>query len=185
MDEKELELESENTLTEEPAESAAAEEEKSSDKKKKKKDSKQEKIDELQAELAEKNDLYLRLYAEFDNYKKRTVRERETIELSARSDTVGLILPLADNIERALAAGGDAESLKKGMEMALNQFIGSLKANDVELIPTDIPFDPNIHNAVMHVEDEEHGPGEIIEVFQKGYRIKDRVIRHAMVKVAN
>ena len=165
------------TAAEEPKEAPKTEE--------KAKKKKADKTAEFLAELAARDDKYLRLLAEYDNYKKRTVKERDAIELSAKADAFSAMLPLADNVERAVKSAGDADSLKSGIEMALRQFFTELEKAGLEEIPTDIPFDPNLHNAVMHVEDESRGEGEIVEVFQKGYRIKDKVIRYAMVKVAN
>ncbi len=152
------------------------------EKPKKKKESKEAKY---LLELAARDEKYLRLLAEYDNYKKRTVKERDAIELSAKATTMAAILPLADNIERAVSSKGDAESIKAGIEMALKMFLDELVKQGLEEIPTDIPFNPELHNAVMHVEDESYGEGEIVQVFQKGYRLKDKVIRYAMVKVAN
>ena len=152
---------------------------------KKAKKAKADKVAELTLEIKEKDDKYLRLLAEYDNYKKRTAKERDLIELNVTAHTLGAILPLADSIERAAKSTGDAESIKSGVDMALKSFMAELIKVGLEEIPTDIPFDPNLHNAVMHVEDEAKGEGEIVEVFQKGYRFKDKVIRYAMVKVAN
>lgn len=156
--------------------------EKKSEKPKRKKTSKEA---EYLLELAARDEKYLRLLAEYDNYKKRTVKERDAIELSAKATTMSAILPLADNIERAINSKGDAESIKTGIEMALKMFFDELVKQGLEEIPTDIPFNPELHNAIMHVEDESCGEGEIVQVFQKGYRLKDKVIRYAMVKVAN
>ncbi len=150
--------------------------------KKKKTKSKQEQINE---KLKEEQDKYLRLYAEFDNFRKRTVKEKEALYSSCVCDTVTAILPVLDSLDRAASTEGDAESVRKGMEMVLKQAQNCLNVLKVEEIPTDAGFDPNFHNAVMHVDDESLGTEEIVEVFQKGYKIGDKVIRHSMVKVAN
>jgi molecular chaperone GrpE len=135
-------------------------------------------------QLNEEKDKFLRLAAEFDNFKKRTVKEKEAIYYDCIAESVKAILPVADNLERALNSGGDYEALKKGVEMVLTQLFEGLKTLGVEEINNEV-FDPNLHNAVMHIEDEEKGEGEIVESFQKGYKVRDKVIRHSMVKVAN
>lgn len=136
-------------------------------------------------QLGEEKDKFLRLAAEFDNFKKRTVKEKEAIYYDCIAQSVKAILPVADNLERAISLGGDYETLKKGVEMVLTQLFEGLGTLGVEEIKTDIAFDPNLHNAVMHIEDGEKGEGEIVEAFQKGYKVRDKVIRHSMVKVAN
>ncbi len=173
-------MDEEKVINEENIENKEASEK--PEKTKKKRESKEAKY---LLELAARDEKYLRLLAEYDNYKKRTVKERDAIELSAKAMTMSAILPLADNIERAVNSKGDVESIKTGIEMALKMFIDELTKQGLEEIPTDIPFNPELHNAVMHVEDESYGEGEIVQVFQKGYRLKDKVIRYAMVKVAN
>ena len=132
------------------------------------------------------NEKYLRLMAEFDNYKKRSVKERESIYTDVRVDTVSKFLPVYDNLQRALRAETADEAYKKGVEMTFNQLLDVFKKLGVEEIESvGKPFDPQLHNAVMHVEDEALGENEIVEEFQKGFKIGDRVIRHSMVKVAN
>ena len=129
---------------------------------------------------------YLRLLAEFDNYKKRSAKERENIYCDARVDTVTKFLPVYDNLERALKAETADESYKKGVEMTFNQLMDVFRKLGVEEIESvGQTFDPNLHNAVMHVEDGEKGENEIVEEFQKGFKIGDKVIRFSMVKVAN
>ncbi len=129
---------------------------------------------------------YLRLMAEFDNYKKRSVKERESIYTDVRVDTVSRFLPVYDNLERALRAETADEAYKKGVEMTFNQLLDVFKKLGVEEIESvGMAFDPNLHNAVMHVEDPEKGENEIVEEFQKGFRVGDKVIRFSMVKVAN
>jgi len=131
-------------------------------------------------------DKYLRLMAEFDNYKKRSVKERENIYTDVRVDTVTKFLPVYDNLERALKAETADEAYKKGVEMTFNQLLDVFKKLGVEEIETvGTTFDPNLHNAVMHVEDEEKDENEIVEEFQKGFKIGDKIIRFSMVKVAN
>ena len=138
------------------------------------------------AQPAADTERYLRLLAEFDNYKKRSAKERENIYGDARVDTVTKFLPVYDNLERALKAETADESFKKGVEMTFNQLMDVFKKLGVEEIESvGETFDPNFHNAVMHVEDEEKGENEIVEEFQKGFRIGEKVIRFSMVKVAN
>lgn len=137
----------------------------------------------LEGEKAETNDKYLRLLAEYDNFRKRTVKERELVYQDAYADAVKGIIPVVDNIERALEYAAD-ENDKKGLELIVQSVHGALEKMGVCEIETKT-FDPNLHNAVMHVDDENLGEGEIVEVFQKGYTYGDRVIRYAMVKVAN
>ena len=138
------------------------------------------------AEPAADSERYLRLLAEFDNFKKRSAKERENIYTDARVDTVTKFLPVYDNLERALKAETADESYKKGVEMTFNQLMDVFKKLGVEEIESvGETFDPNFHNAVMHVEDEEKGENEIVEEFQKGFRIGEKVIRFSMVKVAN
>ena len=152
--------------------------------------------DSLKAELEEKNkkieeylDKLQRLAAEFDNFKKRTIREKDSLYSEAVSDVVSAILPVMDNLERALqACSGDngLQSLKDGVELVYRQMKDSLKNIGVEeVICREACFDPRLHNAVMHVEDEECGQNMVVEELQKGYVYKDKVIRHSMVKVAN
>ncbi len=145
-----------------------------------------EATDELAAVKAERdaiNDKYLRIMAEYDNYRKRAGKDRENAYADAYCDVLKEILPVADNLERAVAFTADA-NLAQGVAMTYQQLKEAFAKLGIEEIPTDT-FDPNYHNAVMHVEDEEHGEGEIVEVFQKGYKKGDRVLRFAMVKVAN
>ena len=131
-------------------------------------------------------DKYIRLMAEFDNYKKRSAKERENIYTDVRVDTVTKFLPVYDNLERALKAETADEAYKKGVELTFNQLMDVFKKLGVEEIESvGKTFDPNFHNAVMHVEDEEKGESEIVEEFQKGFKIGDKVIRFSMVKVAN
>jgi molecular chaperone GrpE len=153
-------------------------------------------IEELKAECEAKAkqceeyfNMLQRTAAEFDNYKKRTAREKEALYQDATCDVVAAFLPVVDNLERAIqAANNDAgnNSLKEGIELVYRQFGDVLKKLNVEVIEAvGKEFDPNLHNAVSHVEDENYGENEVVEEFQKGYILKDKVIRHSMVKVAN
>lgn len=141
-------------------------------------------LEKLKAELAEGNDKYLRMLAEYDNFRRRSQAEKEAIWGESMADTVSAILPVIDNLEMALAYKTDSESVVKGVGMTLTQFAQSLEALGIEVIPCET-FDPNYHNAVMHVEDEAYGEGQIVEVLRKGYKKGEKVIRYAMVKVAN
>lgn len=130
-----------------------------------------------------------RMAAEFDNYKKRTLREKEALYDEAVADAVSAFLPVIDNLERALKAsekGDDTQKLKDGIELVFKQVKDVMKNLGVEEIKSvGDKFNPEIHNAVMHIEDESYGESSVIEEFQKGYIIKEKVIRHSMVKVAN
>lgn len=142
--------------------------------------------EELEKELAELKDRYLRLLAEYDNYRKRTAKERESFYSMAKADTIERILPVFDNLERAVNNPTQDEAYKKGVEMIFQQLKDIFKMLGVEMIEAHgKPFDPEKHNAVMHVEDENFGQNTIVEVFQQGFEIDGRVIRHSMVKVAN
>ena len=125
--------------------------------------------------------------AEYSNYKRRSEKEKQDAYVYAKSDTIKELLPVIDNLERALAnETKDYDALKKGVEMTFDNLTAILETLGVEVFgePGDI-FDPNLHNAVMHVEDEELKNGEIVDVFQKGYKIGDKIVRPAMVKSAN
>ena len=137
-------------------------------------------------ETAAANDRYLRLMAEYDNFRKRSAKERENIYTDVRVDTVSKFLPVYDNLQRAMATATADEAYKKGVEMTFNQLCEVFKKLGVEEIEAvGKTFDPNYHNAVMHVEDEEKGDSEIVEEFQKGFKVGEKVIRFSMVKVAN
>lgn len=142
--------------------------------------------EKLRAELDAANDKYLRLMAEYDNFRKRSAKERLELSASVRGDTVSGILPLFDNFERALAAETEDTAYKQGVEMIFKQFGDMLAKLGVEIIdPTGQVFDPNIANAVSQIEDPELGENIVAQTFQKGYKIGDKVIRYAMVVVAN
>ena len=140
-----------------------------------------------QAALAEKEDQYLRLAAEYDNYRKRTAKEKENAWTEAKAQTVAAFLPVYDNLERAVATEGDEDSPhKKGLEMIFHQYQEILKKLGVtEIEAQGQPFDPEKHNAVMHIDDENLGENVVSQVFQAGFLLGDKVIRHAIVQVAN
>ena len=139
-----------------------------------------------QKALVEKEDQYLRLAAEYDNYRKRTAKEKETVWTQAKADTVAAFLPVYDNLERALKQETCDAAYAKGVEMTMKGLQDALTKLGVEVIPAlGETFDPNCHNAVMHVDDESVGENTVVEVFQQGFTCGDKVIRFAMVKVAN
>ena len=145
-------------------------------------------LDEREAKIAEMNDQYLRVCAEYDNFRKRTAKEREGVYADAYIDALTQILPILDNLDRAAAySTEDPENpLAKGLELTRKSFVETLeKMGVVEIEALGKAFDPNLHNAVMHVEDENAGENEIVEVFMKGYIRGDKVLRYSMVKVAN
>lgn len=147
----------------------------------------QEKVDKLEEEVKASEDKYLRLYAEFENFKRRKNKEIETNNVYKSQKVITEILPSLDNLERALQVESDNEEIKsllKGVEMVYEGLLNVLKSEGVELIETEnAQFDPNYHHAVMQDEDSEKESGAILDTFQKGYKLKDRVIRPAMVKV--
>ena len=145
----------------------------------------EEKAKELTAQAEEMKDKYLRTLAEYDNYRKRTAKEREGIYADAYADCVQNLLPLLDNLERA-SQFTEGDQVAQGVKMILGALPDILGKMNVSAFgaPGDI-FDPTIHNAVMHVDDEQYGEGEIVEVFQQGYKYGDKIIRYAMVRVAN
>ena len=137
-------------------------------------------------ELAAEKERHLRTLAEYDNFRKRSAKERENIYADVRADTVVKFLPVYDNLVRALAQATEDEAYRKGVEMIMAQLEEILAKLGVEAIPAvGEVFDPQPHNAVMHVEDESCGEGIIVEEFQKGFRMGDKTIRFSMVKVAN
>lgn len=142
-------------------------------------------LEKAQAEAAETQDKYLRICAEYDNFRKRSQKEREGIFTDAYSDALKEILPIFDNLERA-AQYTEPEQITEGLQLIFKSAKDTLSKLGVEEFgAAGEKFDPNIHNAVMHIEDEAFGEEEIIDVFQKGYKKGDKIIRHAMVKVAN
>lgn len=144
-----------------------------------------EEIKKLTNQVETLKDRLLRLTAEYENYRKRTAKEKEGIYTDACADVLKEVLPTLDNLERAYAADGSVEDLKKGIEMTMKGLQSSFEKLGVEEIPVDEGFDPNLHQAVMHVEDENLDKNVVAEVFMKGYKKGDKVIRHTVVKVAN
>lgn len=144
-------------------------------------------IQKKDEEITELNDKYMRLVAEYDNYKKRTVKEKEALYTSSVCDIVKELLPVVDNLERAMNSFEDKESEHyKGFEMVLRQTNEIFTKIGVEEIKAEgETFNPDLHNAVMHIDDENFGENVVAEQFQKGYTYKDKVIRYSMVKVAN
>lgn len=174
--------------TEEAAQQTEAEAAKQSEDKKPEEAKQQEasEFEKAQQALAQEHDSYLRLAAEYDNYRKRSQKEKEGLYGDIKSDTVSKFLPVYDNLVRALAQSTEDEAYRKGVEMIMNQFNTTLEKLGVSRIESlGQKFDPSLHNAVMHVDDEEKGENEIVEVFQEGFKYGEKVIRFAMVKVAN
>ena len=135
---------------------------------------------------SDEHDRFLRLIAEYDNFRKRSARERENIYTDVRVETVTKFLPVYDNLQRAMSTQTADEAYKKGVEMTFNQLKQVMASLGVEEIPAEGEiFDPEVHNAVMHVEDGNFGENVIVEEFQKGFKLGGRVIRFSMVKVAN
>ena len=185
----------EEVKTEEPeieakeADGKKPEAEKAEEKKpeeKKDKEKKDEKKSDLKAEMDALNDKYLRICAEYDNFRKRSQKEKDSLYGDVKAETLKKFLPVYDNLVRALAQSTEDDAYRRGVEMIMNQFnvtMEKLGVTEIECLGK--KFDPAFHNAVMHVEDEEKGENEIVEVFQKGFMMGDKVIRFAMVKVAN
>jgi molecular chaperone GrpE len=144
-------------------------------------------LEALKAQLASEKENYLRLAAEYDNYRKRSNREKEALLSEAFAMAVSAFLPLIDNIERAVSySDSNPESVREGVLLMEKQMRDiTEKINLEEINPLNAPFDPTLHEAVMHVEDENIGENTVVEVFQKGWRLGDKIVRHAMVKVAN
>ena len=143
-------------------------------------------VDPKQQELDELNDRYKRVLAEFENFKKRSGKERETLYNSILSDLIGGFLPIMDNLKNALKAETKDSEYKKGVELVHKQFKDLLKSKGVEEIPAvGETFDPTLHEAVSSVQDDTKGEKEIVQEYRKGYKIGSKVIRHSMVVVAN
>lgn len=161
------------------------------EKEKKSKDSKkvselEEKIESLEKQLAETKDMLLRTAAEYDNFKKRETANREKSANFVKGDTIKALLPSIDNISRAMAADESSPEYAKGVAMTIKGLTDALKKLGLEEInPVNEPFDVNLHQAVMRVEDDSVGGNIVVEVLQTGYKLGDNVLRHAMVKVAN
>ena len=183
MDEKKIETEEKKTSEEHKASTGSKKKELSKLKGEVKKltgelEGKSKAYDEL-------NDKYLRMMAEYDNFRKRSQRERDGIYASAYEEALKEFLPMSDNLQRSLAYAG-TENFAKGIEMIVNQFSDTLKKLGIEEYgKRGDPFDPNIHNAVMRTDDDSLGENTVAEVLQKGYRKGDKILRFAMVKVAN
>ncbi len=177
MENKEIETENK--------EQEAAGEKTSAKKPSAKKDDLLREIESLKAQIAERDDKYLRMAAEYDNFRRRSREERDATYETAMAETVAELLPIIDNLERA-ANYDDGDKVKEGLAMTLKSVSAVFSAMGIEQVgkPGET-FDPNLHNAVMHVEDDAFGEGEIIEVFERGYKKNKRVIRFAMVKTAN
>lgn len=142
-----------------------------------------QKLSDAEAEIAAGNEKYLRLAAEYDNFRRRSAKERESIYTDAYGDALTALFPVIDNLERA-AQYTDGENVAKGVAMVLKSIGETLEKLGVSEVPA-TTFDPNLHNAVMHIDDPAYGEGEIVEVLQKGYCRGDKILRYAMVKVAN
>ena len=151
-----------------------------------KEEPKETELEKAQKALAKEHDQYLRLAAEYDNFRKRSRKEKEGLYVDIKAETVAKFLPVYDNLERALVNETADEAYKKGVELIMVEFKKIMTGLGVEEFgETGDPFDPNAHNAVMHVENEELGENVIAQVFQRGFRIGEKVIRHAVVQVAN
>ena len=166
-------------------EESTAPETKAEESTEKKEPTAEERIAALEAELKEKDDKFLRMAAEYDNFRRRSREEKAATYADALADTVGELLPIIDNLERA-ALYDDGEKVKAGLMMTAKSVTSVLEKLGIETVgaPGEI-FDPNLHNAVFHIEDENLKEGEIVEVFQKGYKKGNKIIRFAMVKTAN
>ena len=193
-DQEPQEAPQEEPKAEETAEQAAPQEPEKAPKGKKKKEKtytltrEQMEAAEMAAKQLESvKDQFVRLTAEYDNYRKRTAKEKETIYQDAQLDTIKAFLPVYDNLERAAsAAGGEDDPHKKGLEMIFHQYqeiLGKLGVTEIPALGQ--PFDPEKHNAVMHIDDDNYGENVVAQVFQAGFMLGDRVLRHAIVQVAN
>ena len=181
--------EEQSTEAEENTEAEETEAEKADEQAEEKSGEKAQELTEeekLTAELADQKDKYLRLMAEYDNFRKRSAKERLELMETAKGNAVSEILPVLDNFERALATETQDEAYKSGVEMIFKQFSDALAKLGVEVIdPTGQEFDPNVANAVNQIEDENLGENIVAQTFQKGYKVGGKVIRYAMVVVAN
>ncbi len=195
MEEKDPVTEAEETAVPETGETSAPEKEKkahpkgAADTKKLRSslDAAEKKLVDAENKIEELNDRYLRVLAEYDNFRKRSQKDRELARGDAVADTLTGLLPIIDNLMYAQKYGGaDPEKFAEGVKLILDSLPGTLEKMSVSVFgEAGETFDPEIHNAVMHVDDESYDEGEIVEVLQVGYKYKDKVIRHAMVKVAN
>ena len=140
----------------------------------------------LEQQLAAEKDKYLRLLAEYDNFRRRSAKERESLYTDVRGDTLKKFLPVYDSLHRALTQTPEDDASRKGLEMIMQQYESALEQLGVKPIEAvGKTFDANFHNAVMHIEDEAYGESEIVEEFEKGFAIGDKVLRYSVVKVAN
>ena len=143
-------------------------------------------VNEWEEKYNAERDAHLRVAAEFDNFRKRTIKEKEQSYGNGKADAVEKLLPVYDNLERALNQPTEDEAFKKGVEMTMTQLVGIFSGLGVEIFGNvGEEFDPNFHNAVMHTEDENFGENTICQVFQKGFKLGEKIIRFAMVQVAN
>ena len=143
-------------------------------------------VNEWEEKYNAQYDSYLRLAADYDNYRKRTAKEKDAAYGNGKADAVEKLLPVYDNLERALQQETAEEAYKKGVEMTMTQLVGILNSLGVEIFGNvGDTFDPNLHNAVMHTEDENLGENTISQVFQKGFKLGEKIVRFAMVQVAN
>ena len=143
-------------------------------------------VNEFEQKYNDVNEKYMRTLAEYDNYRKRTIKEKETIYPEAKAIVIEKILPVVDNFNRALESAENKDAFYEGIVMLKKQLDDTLASLGVEEIKAvGEEFNPELHNAVMHIDDEAQGENVVVEEFQKGYKIGDRVIRHSMVKVAN
>lgn len=180
---QETPAQAENTVQEQPVQETPEQKEQESANAENKAE---QQLSELQKKLDDANDKLLRTAAEYDNFRRRSQKEKEAIYSDSKSEIVGKLLPVIDNFERSAASQGDFESYKKGIEMTVKQLFDVMSALGVEAFgEAGDSFDPNIHNGVMHIEDENLPENTVAEVFVKGYKLSDRVVRHATVKVAN
>ena len=143
-------------------------------------------VDPWEEKYNAEHDSYLRLAADYDNFRKRSQKEKEASYGNGKADAVEKLLPVYDNLERALNQPTEDEAYKKGVEMTMNQLVGIFAGLGVEIFGNvGETFDPNIHNAVMHTEDENAAENTITQVFQKGFKLGEKIVRFAMVQVAN
>ena len=143
-------------------------------------------VNEWEEKYNAEHDSYLRLAADYDNFRKRTIKEKELSYGNGKADAVEKLLPVYDNLERALNQPTEDEAYKKGVEMTMTQLVTIFTGLGVEIFgEVGDAFDPNLHNAVMHIDDENFGENTICQVFQKGFKLGDKIVRFAMVQVAN
>lgn len=194
MEEKEMDKDIDKNIDSEATEEAVSEaddvkEEQNVEEEQNAEEQTDRKEDKKDAQIAELTDRYKRLLAEFDNYRKRTEKEKSAMYEVGVKDTLEKILPIVDNFERGLATVSEEnkeDAFVVGIDKTYRQLTTTLENMGVVAIDTfEKEFDPNIHNAVMHVDDEKYGENAIVEEFQKGYMYKESVLRHSMVKVAN